>query len=127
VCQGYIVFVEQPFEKFVPSAPFACAELSCIIIPLTDWPNRARENRQMKISKQDEAKIIANQLALVGSPRYLTLYAFTIQAGENEQVFTSKVAAAGHEEAERLLRRQYDVRRVHKIESLGPVSAPAQA
>jgi hypothetical protein len=79
----------------------------------------------MKISKRDERAIIANQLALVGSPRYLTLYAFTIQAGENEQEFTSKVAGTDHEQAEQLLRRTWDVRRVHRIESLGPVSVPA--
>ena len=56
----------------------------------------------MKISKRDEAKIIANQLALVGTPRNLTLYAFTIEAGESEKPFTSKVAAENHEHAERL-------------------------
>jgi hypothetical protein len=79
----------------------------------------------MKISKRDEAKIIANQLALVGSPRNRRSAPSPFKQARTNKYLRPRSQGQTTSTQNGFCGARWDVRRVHKIESLGPVSVPA--
>jgi hypothetical protein len=79
------------------------------------------------LTKRDEAKIIGNMLALVGSPVTLPLFSVSFVAGEDGKKITTRVAASDRERAEKMLRRKWNVGSITTFRAVGYVDVPDRA